>query len=81
MRIINVVEQLQGMITQIQSFPVYEEQLSQDVVTEAENLFKGIINEVTGIDPDSEDMEMIIEDGYYTDDNGWDVSLVWSETN
>jgi hypothetical protein len=81
MRIINVVEQLQGTITQILSFPVYEEQLSQDVVTEAENLFKGIINEVTGIDPDSEDMEMIIEDGYYTDDNGWDVSLVWSETN
>ena len=81
MRIINVVEQLQGMITQIRSFPVYEEQLSQDVVTEAENLFKGIINEVVGIDPDSEDMEMIIEDGYYTDDNGWDVSIVWSETN
>ena len=81
MRIINVVEQLQGMITQILSFPVYEEQLSQDVVTEAENTFKAIINEVVGIDPDSEDMEMIIEDGYYTDDNGWDVSLVWSETN
>ena len=81
MRIINVVEQLQGTITQILSFPVYEEQLSQDVVTEAENTFKQIINEVQGIDPDSEDMEMIIEDGYYTDDNGWDVSLVWSETN
>ncbi len=81
MRIINVVEQLQGTITQILSFPVYEEQLSQDVVTEAENTFKAIINEVQGIDPDSEDMEMIIEDGYYTDDNGWDVSLVWSETN
>lgn len=81
MRIINIVEQLQGTITQILSFPVYEEQLSQDVVTEAENTFKQIINEVQGIDPDSEDMEMIIEDGYYTDDNGWDVSIVWSETN
>jgi len=81
MRIINVVEQLQGTITQILSFPVYEEQLSQDVVTEAENTFKAIINEVQGIDPDSEDMELSIEDGYYTDDNGWDVSLVWSETN
>lgn len=81
MRIINIVEQLQGTITQILSFPVYEEQLSQDVVTEAEKTFKQIINEVQGIDPDSEDMEMIIEDGYYTDDNGWDVSLVWSETN
>lgn len=81
MRIVNIVEQLQGTITQILSFPVYEEQLSQDVVDEAEKTFKQIINEVQGIDPDSEDMEMIIEDGYYSDDNGWDVSIVWSETN
>jgi len=55
MRIINIVEQLNGIITQILSFPVYEEQLSQDVVDEAENTFKQIINEVTGID--TEDMD------------------------
>ena len=79
MRIINVVEQLNGVISQILSYPVYEEQLSQDVVDEAENMFKGIINEVKGIDP--EDMGEYIEDGYYDDNAGWIVSLVWSETN
>lgn len=82
MRIINVVEQIMdGTISQILSFPVHEEQLSQDVVTEAENTFKAIINEVKGIDTDSELMESFVEDGYYNDDNGWELSIVWSETN
>ena len=79
MRIINVVEQLNGVISQILSYPVYEEQESQDVVDEAENMFKGIINEVKGIDP--EDMDEYVEDGYYDDNAGWTVSLVWSEIN
>lgn len=79
MRIINIVEQLNGTISQILSFPVYEEQLSQDVVDEAENTFKAIINEVNGTDV--EDMESFIEDGTYSDDNGWEISLIWSETN
>lgn len=82
MRIVNVVEQIMdGTISQILSFPIYEEQLSQDVVTEAENTFKAIINEVKGIDTDSELMDSFIEDGYYNDDNGWELSIVWSETN
>ena len=79
MRILNIVEVLNGTISQILSFPVYEEQLSQDVVDDAENTFKSIINEVNGID--TEDMESFIEDGYYSDDNGWELNLVWSETN
>lgn len=79
MRILNIVEQLNGVVSQILSYPVHEEQLSQDVVDSAEGMFKGIINEVTGID--TEDMDSFIEDGYYTDDNGWELSLVWSETN
>lgn len=78
MRILNIVEQLNGTISQILSFPVHEEQLSQDVVDEAENTFKQIINEVKGID---EDIDSYIEDGCYDDDNGWVVSLIWSETN
>ena len=79
MRIINIVEQLNGTISQILSFPVYEEQLSQDVVDDAENTFKQIIGEVKGIDTD--EMDEYIEEGCYDDDNGWIVSLVWSETN
>lgn len=78
MRILNIVEGLHGTITQILSFPVYEEQLSHEVIEQAENTFKQILNEVNGID--MEDMDSYIEDGYYDDDNGWIVSLVWSET-
>ena len=79
MRIINVVEQLNGIISQILSYPVYEEQLVDDVHYEAEKMFMSIINEVKGIDP--EDMDEYVEDGYYDDNAGWTVSLVWSETN
>lgn len=81
MRILNIVESINGVVSQILSFPVYEEQLSQDVVDEAEKTFKAIINEITGIDIDSEDMEMFVEDGYYTDESDWDINLIWSETN
>lgn len=79
MRILNVIELLNGTITQILSYPVYEEQLSQDVVDEAEKMFTSIINEVNGTD--IEDMDSFIEDGYYSDDNGWELYLTWSETN
>lgn len=80
MRILNIVEQLNGVVSQILSFPVHEEQLSQDVVQEAESTFKSIISEVMG-EIDDETLDSYIEDGNYSDDNGWEVSLVWSETN
>lgn len=80
MRILNIVEQLNGVVSQILSFPVHEEQLSQDVIQEAESTFKGIISEVMG-EIDDETLDSYIEDGNYSDDNGWEVSLVWSETN
>lgn len=79
MRIINIVEVLNGSISQILSFPIHEDQLSEEVVSQAEDTFKKTINEVTGIDV--EDLDSVVEDGYYTDDNGWELSLVWSEIN
>jgi|LauGreDrversion4_2_1035121.scaffolds.fasta_scaffold2427238_2 hypothetical protein len=77
MRILNVVEMLNGKISQILSFPVIEEQLSQDVIEEAESTFGAVINEVTGL----EDLDDIISEWYYSDDNGWELSIIWSETN
>lgn len=78
MRILNIVELLNGTVSQILSYPVHEEQLSQDVVDEAEGMFKDIIKEVDG---EIKDIDSYIEDGYYTDNKGWELSLVWSETN
>jgi len=40
MRIINVIECFSGTVESIESFAVYEEQLSQDVVENAEKCFK-----------------------------------------
>jgi len=40
MRIINIVEQLSGVITNITSFGIFEEQLSSEVVEKAEEFFK-----------------------------------------
>jgi hypothetical protein len=45
MKIINIVETEGGKILQIIPFPVYEEQLSEDVVEEAELTYIQLINE------------------------------------
>jgi hypothetical protein len=82
MRIINIIETatdtaINGGIIGIESFGVYEEQLSEDVVQEAENLFrqKAIEN---GANED--DLDDAIEDGYYTN-GSYTISIVWSYLN
>lgn len=76
MEILNLIEVLGGDISQILSYVVHEEQLKDEVVSTAENDFKKILMEVKGFE--EEDCESIIEDGYYNDDNGWEVYLTWS---
>ena len=79
MRIINIIETatdttISGGIIGIESFGVYEEQLSEDVVQQAENVFreKAIEN---GADEDI--LDDAIEDGYYTN-GSYTISIVWS---
>lgn len=79
MRIINIIETatdtaINGSIIGIESFAVYEEQLSEDVVNQAENLFrqKAIEN---GANEDS--LHYDIEDGYYTN-GSYTIYLVCS---
>ena len=79
MRIINIIETatdtaINGGIIGIESFGVYEEQLSEDVVQQAENVFreKAIEN---GADEDI--LDDAIEDGYYTS-GSYTISIVWS---
>jgi hypothetical protein len=82
MRIINIIETatdttISGGIIGIESFGVYEEQLSGVVVDEAENLFrqKAIEN---GANED--ELDDAIEDGYYTN-GSYTISIVWSSLN
>ena len=82
MRIINVLEIINGIPSTIESFPIHEDQLSEDVTEKAELLFIDKINE--NISPEvlsDEDQEIHIEDGFYQNMNGYEVYLSWSNVN
>lgn len=80
MRVINILELLNGIPSQIQSFPIYEEQLDGEVVEQAEKLFEEMIryheNDIT-----DEDIEACIEEGVFDDNNGHELYIIWSEIN
>lgn len=80
MRVINIIESatdttISGGIIGVESFGIFEEQLSEDVVESAENLFKDKAIE-NGADED--DLDSAIEDGYYSN-GSYTISIVWSE--
>ena len=84
MRVINVIVVKNGIVHEIESFGVFEEQLSNDVVEEAEKLFKNKVLDLvdTNID-DFEDnygsMESFVEDGIFPIRSDESVCLTWSE--
>ena len=78
MRIINVIESQGGSTNHVTSFCIHEDQLSQDVIKDAENFFMDTIHSKTGID--KEDMEAFVEDGFYEDkDSGYLIEIGWSD--
>lgn len=79
MRIINVILAENGVVIDIDSFAIHEEQLSDDIIEEAEELFKKKVLELNP-ELDDDDIEEIIEDGFYEYENETicGVSLVWS---
>jgi hypothetical protein len=74
MRIINVIEILDGVIENIESFGV----LSQDVVDKAEALFEAKCREFGYDEDDNIAMENLIEDGCFCGGN-FSICLTWSE--
>jgi hypothetical protein len=75
MRVINVVLIKEGVIDNIESFGVFEEQLSQEVVEKAEARFKELCEE-WGADED--DMDYYLEEGCYVGGN-FSVCISWSD--
>jgi len=75
MRVINVVVIKEGVIDNIDSFGVFEEQLVEDVVKPAEALFKEKCLE-WGADED--EMEYYLEEGYYAGGN-FSICISWSD--
>ncbi len=82
MRIINVVRIKNGVLDNIDSFGVYEEQLVQDVVKVAEAEFIKQVKEL-GWCPDDhwcETEDELLEEAYYETDNGdVNVCISWSD--
>ena len=67
MRVINIVEVVENAVVGIESFGVFEEQLVQDVVDKAEELFIKKVEEFVGEPLSEEDKEAYLDDAYYAD--------------
>lgn len=82
MRILNLLKVDADVPNIIESFPIYEEQLSQEVIEKAELLFIAKINEL--IHPDvlsDEEQEYYIEQGSFYEYSNCNVFLIWSNIN
>jgi hypothetical protein len=79
MRIVNIVRIKSGIPMGIDSFPILEEQLSEDVVNEVEELF---IEKVEKFVPNlsDEDRDAYLEDGFFSDEIGNEIYIIWSDS-
>ena len=91
MRVINVVV-VNGCSVSMDSFGVHEEQLSQEVVDQAENLFKTKVLELSS-QPNEEEfdetdgtecgtIEDCVENGHYENSDGVTINtvdLIWTD--
>lgn len=82
MRIINILEIINGIPSQIISSAIYEEQLSSDVVEDVEKLFIQMIEEK--ISPNllsDDDRQFYLEEGSYDNKNGYELYIIWSNVD
>jgi len=79
MRIVNILQIKNGIPQSIDSFPILEEQLSEDVVNEVEELF---IEKVEKFVPNlsDEDRDAYLEDGFFSDEIGNEIYIIWSDS-
>ena len=83
MRVINVVTIRNGVVDEIKSFGIFEEQLSEEVIEKAEDEFIQEAKRV-GWNPEKhycDNEQDLIEEGYYMTEYGDfpNVCLTWSE--
>lgn len=89
MRIINILEIINGIPNKIESFPIYEDQLSQEIVHKAEKFFlqlieenrKPLLNEDLDLEDIEETEEFYLDEGVYDNKNGYELYIIWSEIN
>jgi hypothetical protein len=79
MRIVNIVRVKSGIPMNIDSFPILEEQLSEDVVNEVEELFIEMVEKFVPNLSD-EDRDAYLEDGFFSDEIGNEIYIIWSNS-
>jgi len=80
MRVINVVKIKDGVVDDMESYGVFEEQLVDDVVKPAEDMFIKCAKEIGFDDSDPEDVEMTLDNGYYENPElQRSVCITWSD--
>jgi hypothetical protein len=79
MRIVNIVRVKSGIPMNIDSFPILEEQLSEDVVNEVEELFIEMVEKFVPNLSD-EDRDAYLEDGFFSDEIGNEIYIIWSDS-
>ena len=81
MKIINVIYIMSGILQWIESFPIYEDSTySEDTqIKSAEELFEKTIREFENLSDN--EIEEYTENGYYSNMNGDDVIISWSNVN
>ena len=78
--IVNILEIISGIPSQLQSFPVFSEDKSFNaVVDKAEQLFCTLIRK--NVNVSEEVIEIALEEGYYDSIGGYEVYIIWSEVN
>ena len=79
MRVINLVEAENNIVLGVDSFCIFEDQMSDDVVEEAEGTFLEKIRENGFLSEDIDEINDILDDGYWCNESGYSASIVWSE--
>ena len=79
MRILNVIEMLSGIIKSIESFAIYDEQLSTEVIQNAHDNFKEKIENSIGTTLEDDEIQEYVINQCFDDNNGYEVILIWSE--
>jgi len=80
MRVINVVKIKDGVVDDMESYGVFEEQLVEDVVKPAEDMFIKCAKEIGYDDSDDLEHEEILDTGYFENPElQRSVCITWSD--
>jgi len=80
MRIVNVIEICNGSVCSLNSWPILEDQLSEDVIDNAIKFYAKCIEEKTGSEYDLI-MDIFKDQYHWSNGEGYEVFIMFSNVN